>query len=131
MKTIFLSLIVICVIFSFSCQKPDVKNAENKIAEIKNANTAPHEHDSSPQAASTQPKDGNYPGHGKITKINMQLGSVELDHEEIVGVMPPMIMEFYVKDKAILNDVKVGDMVDFTLEYKHPTETIVEIKKSK
>ena len=36
------------------------------------------------------PKNGDYPGKGKITKINNELGSVEMDHEVIVGVMPPM-----------------------------------------
>ena len=64
-----------------------------------------------------------------MTKINMELGSVELDHEETVGVMPPMIMEFYVKEKALLDGLKVGDHVDFVLEQKHPAETIVAIKK--
>ncbi|MFN0277055.1 MAG: copper-binding protein [Pyrinomonadaceae bacterium] len=86
---------------------------------------------STPVAVSTVPKDGNYPGRGKVTKINMELGSVELDHEEIVGVMPPMIMEFYVKEKALLDSVKVGDNVEFVLEYKHPAETIVSITKRK
>ena len=43
--------------------------------------------------------------------------------------MPPMIMEFYVKDKAILDGLKVGDSVNFVLEYKHPAETIVSLKK--
>ena len=77
------------------------------------------------------PKDGDYPGKGKVTKINITLGSIELDHEEIVGVMAPMKMEFFVKDKSILNGLKVGDEVEFVLEYKHPTETIVKITKAK
>ena len=77
------------------------------------------------------PKNGNYPGKGKVTKINNTLGSVEVDHDEIVGVMPAMIMEFYVKDNAILNGLEVGDSVDFVLEYKHPAETIVSITKIK
>jgi len=77
------------------------------------------------------PKDGDYPGRGKVTKIDMKLGSVELDHEEIAGVMPAMKMELYVSDKAMLTGLKVGDQVDFILRYKHPTETIVKIEKSK
>lgn len=75
------------------------------------------------------PKDGKYNAKGKITKINAQLGSIELDHEEIPGLMPRMIMEFFVKDKALLNGLTVGDSVDFVIEYKHPTETITSIKK--
>jgi Cu(I)/Ag(I) efflux system protein CusF len=86
---------------------------------------------SSPVSASTPviPLNGNYPAKGRITKINMELGSAELDHGEIPGLMPPMIMEFFVKDKALLDGVKVGDTVDFVIEYKHPSETIVSIKK--
>lgn len=77
------------------------------------------------------PKDGDYNGRGVVTKINNKQGSVELDHEDIPGVMPPMRMEFFVRNKAELKPLKVGDTVDFVLEYKHPTETIVTIKKAK
>ncbi len=82
-----------------------------------------------PVPTTSTPMDGNYSAKGKVTKINLELGSVELDHDDIPGVMPPMLMEFYVKDKALLDGLKVGDEVDFVLEYKHPAETIVRIKK--
>ena len=123
----YFTLAVIAIIFLSSCtahddQKPKVANT---------GNVAVSEPAGTPQAVSTQPKDGLYPSKGKVTKINNELGSVELNHEEIVGVMPPMIMEFYVKDKSLLDGLKVGDNVDFVLEYKHPSETIVEIKKRK
>jgi len=73
----------------------------------------------------------SYTGRGNVTKIDMKLGSVELDQEEITGVMPAMKMELYVSDKAMINGLKAGDQVDFILRYKHPTETIVKIEKSK
>jgi Cu/Ag efflux protein CusF len=76
-------------------------------------------------------KNGDYPGKGVVTKINLNLGSVEMDHEEIKGVMPAMTMEFYVSEKALLTGLKVGDKVDFVLRYKDHTETIVSIKKPK
>lgn len=85
-----------------------------------------------PAATSSTPKNGDYPGKGVVTKINLQNeGSVEIDHEEIKGVMPPMRMEFYVSDKKILDRISIGDKVDFTLRYKDHTETIVDIKKAK
>lgn len=124
-KTLFLLGVTACFLLS-SCNRDEVKTTGVSVA-----NSTPAQPSGTPQAASTQPKDGNYPGKGKVTKINNDLGSVELDHEEIVGVMPPMIMEFYVKDKSLLKDLAVGDNVDFVLEYKHPAETIVEIKKAK
>lgn len=54
-----------------------------------------------------------------------------MDHEEIVGVMPPMRMEFYVSDKKLLNGLAVGDQIDFTLRYKDGTEVVTAISKSK
>ncbi len=84
----------------------------------------------SPSPTSPPPiKNGDYPAKGKITKINTELKSVELDHEDIPGVMPKMIMEFYVIEPAKIDALKVGDNVDFTLRYKDHTETIVAITK--
>ena len=123
MKNMSFALAIIGLLVLSSCEKLNVKNAD-----VKPANSVSQSSDT-PQAVSTQPKNGNYPGKGKVTKINTDLGSVELNHEEIVGVMPPMIMEFYVKDKSLLNGLRVGDNVEFVLEYKHPSETIVGIKK--
>jgi Cu/Ag efflux protein CusF len=85
---------------------------------------------STPVATPFVPKDGNYDGAGEVTKINERLGSVELDHEEIKNLMPPMKMEFFVKDKALLKNLKVGDRVSFVVEYKHPQEIITSIKKA-
>ncbi|MGB7207057.1 MAG: copper-binding protein [Pyrinomonadaceae bacterium] len=83
-----------------------------------------------PVPASSVIKNGEYPGKGKVTKINLEIGSVEMDHEEIKGVMPPMRMEFYVTDKKILDGVTLGDSIDFTLLYKDGTEKISSIKKA-
>lgn len=77
------------------------------------------------------PKNGDYPAKGKVTKINNELGSVELDHEDVPGLMPPMIMEFYVDDKSVLKQIAVGDKVDFVIRYKDGQETISKITKAK
>lgn len=66
---------------------------------------------------------------GVVTKINMEMGSVELDHDDIPGMMPAMLMEFYVKDKKLLNGLKVGDKVSFVLEERNGADKIIEIKK--
>ena len=84
-----------------------------------------------PVPTTSIPKDGDYPAKGVITKIAPEQPSVELNHEDIPGVMPPMRMEFFVTDKKMLEGLKVGDKVDFVLRYKHPTETIVRITKEK
>ena len=64
---------------------------------------------------------------GIVTKINTKIGSVELNHKDIPGIMPAMIMEFYVKDKNMLTGLKVGDNVSFALQAGN--EVIIEIKK--
>ncbi len=84
-------------------------------------------------AAAPQPEARHYKGVGIVTKIvtEPKYGnepSVELNHEEIEGLMPAMIMEFYVKDKALLNNLKVGDKVEFTIEEKGGSEIISAIK---
>lgn len=70
-------------------------------------------------------------GKGIVTKINLELVSVELDHEAIEGSMPAMIMEFYVKEKRELETLKIGDKVEFVLEENRGQEKIISIKKIK
>ena len=98
-----------------------------------NVSPAPSSKAASPANAApaypTIPKDGTYVGLGKVTKINAEGGSVEIDHQDMPGLMPAMKMEFNVKDKSMLKDLKVDDEVKFVIEYKHPTETITAIKK--
>ena len=66
-----------------------------------------------------------------MTKLNPSAPSVEMDHDEIPGLMPAMRMEFYVTDKASLRGLKVGDSVTFTILYDKGTEKITSIKKEK
>jgi Cu/Ag efflux protein CusF len=113
-----------------ACQQnsqPEAAKRVNKPAPTASA-TAPAVNSSNAATPEVQAK--YYNGTGKVTKINLQLGSVELDHEEIKGLMPKMIMEFYVADKSELNDLKIGDRVDFVLEDKAGAERISSIKKA-
>lgn len=66
---------------------------------------------------------------GLITKINLEIGSVELKHDEIKGMMPAMQMEFYVTNKAELEKLKIGDKALFTLEENQGSEKITKISK--
>jgi Cu/Ag efflux protein CusF len=70
-----------------------------------------------------------FDGRGVVTKLDVERGSVELDHEEIKGSMPAMIMEFYVTDKRELENLKVGDQVEFVLEEDRGQEKLTSIKK--
>jgi Cu/Ag efflux protein CusF len=83
----------------------------------------------SPTVAADKSKIKTFDGTGIITKINLEIGSVELDHEEIKGLMPKMIMEFYVSDKKMLDGLKIGDKVNFVLEDNAGAEQIIKIKR--
>lgn len=89
------------------------------------ANVAPN------ASAADKTKIRTFSGKGVVTKINLELGSVALDHEEIKGFMAAMEgMEFYVSDKKMLDNLKIGDRVDFVLEDNAGAERIVNIKKN-
>ena len=109
-----LAVLMICILMlSSGCGSADVKTSN------------------SVSTTAAPIKDGNYEGRGKLTKIDMKIGSVEMDHEDIKDLMPAMRMEFYVSDKAMLSPLTVGDNVEFTILYKGGTETITKIERSK
>lgn len=53
-------------------------------------------------------------GHGKVNKVDIQDGKINMTHGPIKSLgWAGMTMDFKVKDKAILNNIKPGQMVDF------------------
>ena len=70
-----------------------------------------------------------YPATGVVVLINRKEGWIEINHEEIKGLMPAMTMEFLVKQNSLLNNVQVGDRVDFTVVETAKAEFITELKK--
>jgi protein SCO1/2 len=72
-----------------------------------------------------------YPGRGVITIVNVKEGWVEINHEDIQGLMPAMQMEWWVKDRALLRNVKVGDKVEFVVVETGHGEFITELKRAK
>jgi Cu/Ag efflux protein CusF len=58
----------------------------------------------------------HFEGVGKVISINPKRPSIELDHEEIKDLMPAMTMEFFVKDKSLLDGLQTGDQVTFSLD---------------
>jgi Cu/Ag efflux protein CusF len=72
-----------------------------------------------------------YRGSGVVRIINIKEGWIEIDHKEIVGLMPAMEMEFWVKDKSLFNRVRVGDQVDFAVVETGKGEYLTELKKAR
>ena len=121
MKTVTFSLIFTLAVFVIACGSKGSANNVNRSAIAVATPTA---------TPIPKPANRDYLAKGKVTKINNELGSVELNHDDIPGLMPPMIMEFYVSDKAMLKGIAVGDSADFTLRYNDGQETIVKLQKA-
>jgi Cu/Ag efflux protein CusF len=70
-----------------------------------------------------------YAGTGVVASINKKEGWIEINHEDIKDLMPAMQMEFNVRAKSLLDKVKVGDRVDFTIVETEKGEYLTEINR--
>jgi Cu/Ag efflux protein CusF len=61
--------------------------------------------------------------------VNPKARSIEIDHQDIEGLMPAMQMEFPVTDPSILNGIAVNDRIDFTIENAAGEMRVTAIKK--
>ena len=71
----------------------------------------------------------SYEGVGIVKSLNPKRPGIEIDHEDIVGLMPAMQMEFPVTEGALLNGIAVNDRIDFTIQNGTGEMTITAIKK--
>ena len=70
-----------------------------------------------------------YPSTGVVKAIDPKLPAIEIDHQEIVGLMPAMQMEFPVQDRELLNGIAINDRIDFTVENNAGELRVIAIKK--
>jgi len=68
-------------------------------------------------------------GEGKVVATVPNSGQVVVDHGEIKGFMEPMTMGYRVEPSTLLEGLKSGDQVRFTIDI--PKKTIVKIEKLK
>ena len=69
---------------------------------------------------------------GEVRKIDQAAGKITLKHAEIKNVdMPAMSMAYAVKDPALLQKVKAGDKVNFTMDKINGAFTVVSIEPRK
>ena len=64
-----------------------------------------------------------------VVVVNRKEGWIEINHEDIPGLMPAMQMEFLVQNASLLDNVKPGDRVDFTIVETTKGEFLTELKK--
>ena len=108
-------MIVICVALVFGACSKQPANKETPAP-------AP-----SGPAAAIQPS--TYQGVGVVKGLDPKAPAIEIDHEEIVGLMPAMQMEFPVTDVALLSGLAVNDRIDFTVVEKTGEMKLTDIKK--
>jgi protein SCO1/2 len=77
------------------------------------------------QAAPVGPKD--FQVRGIVRKVDAASGEVTIAHEAIPGLMPRMTMPFFVKDKALLDDIRPGDEVEGPLRVTYRGANIDDI----
>jgi Cu/Ag efflux protein CusF len=71
-----------------------------------------------------------YQAIGQVEEVQRETSMIQINHEEIKGLMPAMSMPYRVKDKAMLDMVKPGDKVDFTVEDSSAGIYLTAIKKA-
>jgi len=72
---------------------------------------------------------GNDLTEGEVRKVDKDAGKLTLRHGAIPGMdMPPMTMVYRVEDSMMLDQVKVGDKVRFTMEKMGGTLTVTKIE---
>ena len=115
-------LIIVMAMLSLSCRQAQ------PTATPAASSTPTPQHISGPPGYPRPVMNKPYPGTGVVVSINHKEGWIELNHEEIKDLMPAMQMEFNVKDKTLLNNVKVGDRVDFTVVETEKGEYLTSLK---
>jgi len=69
---------------------------------------------------------------GEVRKVDMGSKKITLKHGEIKNLdMPAMTMVFQVKDPAMLEKVKAGDKVQFTVDNVNGAMTVLTIELAK
>lgn len=71
-----------------------------------------------------------YPGTGVVKLMNRKEGWIGIAHEEIPGLMPAMEMEFWVENRSLLDKVKVGQKVNFTLVDTGKSQMLTKLEKA-
>jgi protein SCO1/2 len=69
-----------------------------------------------------------YDARGVVREVAPDLAQVVIDHDEIVGLMPAMTMNFDVPDAALLGTLAPGQAIDFVVEFDGEHYRVVEAK---
>ena len=68
-------------------------------------------------------------GVGIVESFDQERATIQIEHEEIKDMMPPMNMLFAVKDKSLLDSVNPGDKIDFWIETTPAGYVVTKLRK--
>lgn len=78
------------------------------------------------EALSVAQAPATHKGEGTVHKVDAAAGTFNMSHGPISSLnWPAMTMDFQVKDKAILKDIKPGQKVEITIVQEGPTNFFV------
>lgn len=72
-------------------------------------------------------EEASHSAHGIVKNVDAKAGTVTIDHEDIPGVMMAMTMTYAVADPAALQNVAVGQAVDFRIQKEGSHFVVTEI----
>jgi Cu/Ag efflux protein CusF len=75
-----------------------------------------------------EPPDAPKPGHGVVRGLDARAAVVTIEHGEIPDLMMAMTMPFSVDDPTILEDVAVGDEIDFLVKRDGDRYVVTQIR---
>ena len=70
---------------------------------------------------------GTFRGVGVVTAVDFRAGALTIDHEEIKGLMPAMIMMYRVDPPSLIGALHSGDRIEFVLDASRYTITGVKL----
>ena len=69
---------------------------------------------------------------GEVRKVDKAAGTVTIKHGMVPKLdMPPMTMEYHVKEKAMLGHLKAGDRIRFDVERVGDAYKVMRLEKVK
>ena len=102
-------LLIVCGV---ACQRPSPTTTNNPgVASQRGVTTATHH------------------GVGVVEAVDVDKKTIKINHEEIKGYMDAMSMEFHTRKPTLLNALKIGDQIEFTLEESAGIVVVTDIKK--
>lgn len=83
-------------------------------------------------SASAQTADTATLTEGEVKKVDKEAGKITIKHGELKNLsMPAMTMVFQVQDKAMLDQVKVGDKIRFAADKVNGRITVIRLETIK